>query len=85
MKISEVYFHYIREIMRILSIDVGIKNLALCVFDVSPGFSVVEWKTVNLIAQDEPVHTHKCTCCLAAKNKKNGTETLWQNRQVHGP
>jgi hypothetical protein len=56
--------------MRILSIDVGIKNLALCVFDVSPGFSVVEWKTVNLIAPEEPAHTHKCTCLLAAKNKK---------------
>jgi hypothetical protein len=60
--------------MRILSIDVGIKNLALCVFDILPGsFSVIEWKTVNLISQEE--ESRICTCVLAPKNKnKNKSE-----------
>jgi len=58
--------------MRILSIDVGIKNLALCVFDVLPGaFSIVEWKTVNLIDTEEPAPQIKL--CTASTTKKNPT------------
>ncbi len=75
MKISEVYFHSIRERMRVLSIDVGIKNLALCVFDInntSGSFDVHTWKTVNLLSTEsngQPLN--RCTCMLQSTKKKS--------------
>ena len=63
--------------MKILSIDVGIKNLAFCLFDKSPTaehFKVTKWDIVNL-SQEE---TLKCsfieknvTCNKPAKFKKD--------------
>ena len=49
--------------MTLISIDVGIKNLAYCVFDASN--SVIDWNVVNLMNREIPVD--KCTCL----NKKN--------------
>jgi len=59
--------------MRVLSIDVGIKNLALCVFDISgESWRVIEWKTVNLLAESNTVGSvsPECSCLLIPKNKK---------------
>jgi hypothetical protein len=42
--------------MKILSIDVGIKNLAFCLFDKSPTaehFKVSKWDVVNLSEEDD--------------------------------
>lgn len=52
--------------MRILSIDVGIKNLALCLFEKpqnSDHFKILKWDVIN-VAQQE---IHKC--CISEKNK----------------
>lgn len=51
--------------MKILSIDVGIKNLAICLFEKSPvdqNFKVTKWDVVNISQQE----TH--TCCFVEKN-----------------
>ena len=63
--------------MKILSIDVGIKNLAFCLFETSPTTSqlkVTKWDTVNISEKE----TFKCdfvdkneVCCKPAKFKKN--------------
>jgi hypothetical protein len=63
--------------MKILSIDVGIKNLAFCLFEKSPTaeqFKITKWDTVN-ISEKEML---KCDfldknemCCKPAKFKKN--------------
>ena len=53
---------------RILSIDVGIKNLAFCLFEKqmdSTHFNITKWDTINLSQEDE---IHKCLCI-----EKNGT------------
>jgi hypothetical protein len=47
---------------RILSIDVGIKNLAFCLFEKSHDsshFSIVKWDIINLSQEDE---IQKCQC-----------------------
>lgn len=47
---------------RILSIDVGIKNLAFCLFEKpheSSHFSIMKWDIINLSQQDE---IQKCQC-----------------------
>ena len=71
--------------MRILSIDVGIKNLAFCLFEkdeVSSYFNIIKWDIVNLSQEDEIL---KCIyvdknvpCNKPAKymiNKKDETES----------
>ena len=64
--------------MKILSIDVGIKNLAFCLFektDEIPIFKITKWDVVNISEQE----SFKCcfmdkkeTCNKPAKFKKNG-------------
>ena len=63
--------------MKILSIDVGIKNLAFCLFDKSPTsehFKITKWDTVNISEKED---TQKCIfveknaiCNKPAKFKK---------------
>ena len=38
--------------MKILSIDVGIKNLAFCLFDKDEHFKVTKWDIVNLTEEE---------------------------------
>lgn len=65
--------------MSVVSIDIGIKNMAYCVFDVSG--SVLDWNVVNLM--DREPDTKQCTvicvkkkissvCGKKAKYEKNG-------------
>ena len=45
--------------MKVLSIDVGIKNLACCLFDVSNNSYVIEsWKIIDLCNENK----QKCLC-----------------------
>ena len=54
--------------MKILSIDVGIKNLACCVMDINNNdYKIVSWDIINLC--NESAQHHKCSCLN--KNKKN--------------
>ena len=57
--------------MRILSIDVGIKNLGYCIIDSNSEeniFSIVDWNTINLCNN---INTLCCFCKKNAKYKKN--------------
>jgi hypothetical protein len=45
--------------MRILSIDIGIKHLAHCLFDVSDKISIVDWDVIDL--------TEGCVCACSKK------------------
>jgi hypothetical protein len=66
--------------MKMLSFDVGIKNMAYCLFDVSDnvlnnpktagldiGFAIKQWDVINLIADVNNNVSRKCGCTL-----KNG-------------
>ncbi len=50
--------------MRILSIDVGIKNLAFCLLE---NDKIAKWDVINLAAQDT---SDSCGCCVVDKNVK---------------
>lgn len=57
--------------MKIMSFDIGIKNMAYCIFDISPNkeFNIVDWNILNLM--DKPTsEIKKCNCVLEEKNKK---------------
>jgi len=56
--------------MRIISFDVGIKNMAYCIFDCSStGLSVLDWNVLNLMDVTTTVK-HQCNCMLISKSKK---------------
>ena len=54
--------------MRILSFDVGIKNLAYCLIDTTPTqqFNIVEWDVINLCGP-EPI----CKQTILKKKNRN--------------
>tara|TARA_B100000902_G_scaffold399910_1_gene473536 strand:- start:4043 stop:4876 length:834 start_codon:yes stop_codon:yes gene_type:complete len=58
--------------MKILSIDVGIKNLAYCLLDINKNkddFKIIKWDTINLLEQK------KCSVCdKPAKFSKNNQD-----------
>ena len=54
--------------MRIISIDVGIKNLAYCILECNVEmniYKVLQWDVINLCGEE-----HICTCALKEKDKK---------------
>jgi len=63
---------------RIVSFDVGIKNLAYCVFDVNPktpSWTVAGWTCANLLALDSPAETpHLCTQIVTKGKKADRSE-----------
>jgi len=55
--------------MKIISFDIGIKNMAFCLFDVSGSrIFIDEWRVLNLMDEEAPKQT--CGCNLIPKNKK---------------
>jgi len=53
--------------MRLISFDIGIKNMAYCCFDISGSITIIDWAVINLM--DEEVEKPTCTCSLKPKNK----------------
>ena len=42
--------------MKIISIDVGIKNMAFCLFDISGSKTdIIDWKVISMLEEDAPV------------------------------
>lgn len=57
--------------MRVISFDVGIKNLAYCIIEYthiekSKKYDIITWNTINLVSDKE----HKCSELLKSKSKK---------------
>lgn len=57
--------------MKLISFDVGIKNMAYCILSVSGEmFSIDSWDVLNLIDQEEKQPCQKCHCHTVPKTKK---------------
>jgi hypothetical protein len=55
--------------MKLISFDVGIKNMAYCIFDISGQYlSIQNWNVLNLL--EEEVATEVCTQIIPGKTKK---------------
>jgi len=55
--------------MKLISFDVGIKNMAYCIFDISAqNLSINSWNVLNLL-EEEPV-SEKCCQMIPGKTKK---------------
>ena len=55
--------------MKVLSIDIGIKHLAHCLFDISESVSIIDWDVIDLT--DE----HVCACSKPATHRFHQTYT----------
>lgn len=56
--------------MRLISFDIGIKNMAFCCFDLSGSHvSIKEWNVLNLMEEEAVKET--CSCLLKPKNKQS--------------
>lgn len=68
--------------MKLISFDVGIKNMAYCIFEISSGspISILDWNVINLM--DKTEHSIiSCNCPLQPKlkNKKSNTNPTHEN------
>jgi hypothetical protein len=54
--------------MRILSFDVGIKNMAYCMIDISNSFSIKNWGVLTMMEKQAPPPT--CSCLKILKSKR---------------
>jgi len=58
--------------MKLISFDVGIKNMAYCILSVSGEmFSIDSWDVLNLIDQEEKQPCQKCDCLTVPKTKRS--------------
>jgi hypothetical protein len=57
--------------MKLISFDIGIKNMAYCIFDISGSQrNILDWNVLNLMEIVENTK-YLCNCMNKAKNKKN--------------
>lgn len=54
--------------MKTISFDIGIKNMAYCVFDCSTNIDILEWKVISLMEEQEA--NNICGCKIIPKSKK---------------
>jgi hypothetical protein len=62
----------------IISFDIGIKNLAYCIFVIDPAqkTSILKWNIVNLTQTDDASQHKPPTCTCMKAGKKKGPETV---------
>jgi len=61
--------------MKLISFDIGIKNMAYCILSKDTSgtdLMIRDWNVLNLMDSEEP--KHKCTCVNQPKSKKNGVK-----------
>ena len=73
--------------MKLVSFDVGIKNMAYCLFDISgESIKVDDWNVINLMP-DANKQVILCTCEITIKGNKAEyicfRETLWQKSKIY--
>ena len=55
--------------MKLISFDIGIKNMAYCIFDSSGSQTIIQnWNVINLM--EEEIQKKMCDCMLEPKTKK---------------
>lgn len=56
--------------MKVISFDVGIKNMAYCIFECSDTCKILKWDVLNLM-EENVVEPPICSCINVLKTKKN--------------
>jgi hypothetical protein len=68
--------------MKVISFDVGIKNMAYCILEhTNDGIIINNWGVLNMM-EDENI-THNCECMNPAKNKKTAPKECTKKAKYH--
>jgi hypothetical protein len=69
--------------MILISFDIGIKNMAYCIFciDASNNLSIIDWNVLNLMDIEHP--DPKCSCKNIPKSKKAVATNCTSNAKYH--
>jgi len=68
--------------MKVISFDVGIKNMAYCILEhSSSGIFINKWGVLNMMEDDNI--THNCECMNQAKNKKTPPKECTKKAKYH--
>jgi len=62
-----MYMTTLQKCINIASFDIGIKNMAFCIFDISSEISIQHWNVLNLMETETP--TQVCNCLKIPKTK----------------
>jgi hypothetical protein len=75
----------------IISFDIGIKNMAYCIFSLSDNntidiqtnknIEIIDWKTINLMNEEDITPTEKYKCSCVRSLKKTGKKTSNQSKK----
>jgi hypothetical protein len=58
--------------MKLISFDIGIKNMAYCIFRKNAEqIEIVDWNVISLMNLENPQELPKCTCHTTPKSKKD--------------
>ena len=70
-------------IQKLASFDIGIKNMAVCIFEIHTGATTIQkWEVLNLM-NVESAPNHTCNCPLKSA-KKNAPEKLCNKKAKYG-
>ena len=56
--------------IRVASFDIGIRNMAYCVFSIDATVSILDWGVINMLSSDAPSFAPVCQVVLEQKSKK---------------
>ena len=66
------------EPINLISFDIGIKNMAYCIFKIhNDSITLEDWNVINLLQDNNPLY--KCNCIIPPKTKKD-TEKICNNK-----
>lgn len=55
--------------MKVISFDIGIKNMAYCILTCNNNIVIKDWNVVNLMTETPNIN-HKCNCIIPARTKR---------------
>ena len=74
--------YYMSKIQRIISFDVGIKNMAYCILEVTessadkkPMITIIDWNILNIASTETSSTLPLCQHITTSKKKRDGTCT----------
>ena len=68
--------------MKLASFDIGIKNMAYCIFDITPeGWSIVDWNVVDLLDSAPTTRNTVCGCLLHSAKTPKTANTKGKNHK----
>ena len=83
MNIKKPFLYIKMQNQRIMSFDVGIKNMAYCIFEIldssSQPFQIIDWNILNLMEKEQP--SVFCNC-RAIKKKEPSKKSLKKPKKI---